>query len=156
MITVTGERQENSGGIAVSMKRQPIYPLCIEAVDEWKRRTVYNACEVSMVNALQNAGGVVWIDKPLFSDALADLLEVAARSSAKDKDLKLTVATSGVSSVHLLIEYAPQPQPEGGASALAHPESRFSGETRQIISQHGACLEFSEGGNSHRIMIRIP
>ncbi len=155
MNIVNGQRQKKNDGIAATMKRQPLLATCMAAMEEWKRRTVYKACEVSVVNALLDANAAVWIDKPLFTDALADLLEFAARSSVNNNNLKLTAATSGLNSVRVLIDYTPSPE-QNIETRSPFARSRFSGVTRQIISQHGGCLEFSEGRQVCRIMIRIP
>ena len=127
----------------------------MDAMEEWQRRTVYKTCEVSVVNALLDANAAAWIDKPLFTDALADLLEFAARLSANNDNLKLTVATSGLNSCRIMIDYIPSPE-QNVETNSPFENSRFSSVTRQIISQHGACLEFSEGRHGCRIMMRIP
>jgi hypothetical protein len=149
-----GRLKKKNDGIAATMKRQPLLSACLDAMEEWKRRTSYKACDVSVDSALLDANAVVWIDKLLFIDALADLLESSARSSIKNNNIKLTVATSGMNSFRILIDYTPSPE-QGIETHSPWANSRFSAMTQQIISQHGGCLEFSETLNSSRIMIRI-
>ena len=154
MKSVQGQREKKNGGIAATMRRQPLLATCMDAMEEWKRRTEYPACQVSVDHDLLDANAAVWIDKPLFIDALADLLEFSARSSVDNNHLKLTVATSGTNSFRILIDYTPSPA-QSIESRSPYARSRFSSTTQQIISQHCGCLEFSETRNSSRIMIRI-
>lgn len=155
MDSSNGKIKERERSVAAVMKRQPFFPVCAEALAEWKRRTMYRECNVAVKNALLDTNTAVWLDKQLFIDALADLLEFAARSSAGNDNLTLALATNGINSYRVMIDYMPTP-----AYNVETPSQdlrgRFSDQTRQIISQHGACLEFSEGRQVSRITIRIP
>jgi hypothetical protein len=154
MKTVQEQRDKKNGGIAAALRRQPLLATCMDAMEEWKRRTQFPACQVSVDHDLLDANAAVWIDKPLFIEALADLLEFSARSSVDNNNLKFTVVASGTSSFRIMIDFTPSPA-QSIESRSPYARSRFSSTTQQIISQHCGCLEFSESGRSSRIMIRF-
>lgn len=154
MNAINGQLKKKNDGISVAMKRQSFHATCLDALEEWKRRTVYNTSEVSVVNALLEVNAAAWIDKPLFTDAFAELLDFAARASANNDKLKLTIASSGISSFRVLIDYTPSP--ERNVENRLYNNGRFSSVTRQIISQHGGSLEFNESRYSGQIIMRIP
>lgn len=141
--------------IAATMKRLSFLATCMDAIEEWKRRTVYKECKLSVVNALLDTNDAVWIDKPLLTDVIADILEFVARSSENNDNLKLTVATSGIKSIHISINFIPfhENHIEIRSPLLV---DRFRDVTLEIISQHGGRLEFSKERNGCRIMLYLP
>jgi hypothetical protein len=145
----------NHNEIAATMKRQPFITTCMEAVKVWKNQTIYKEYTVSIVNSLLDVNDIIWIDKSLFIDAFADVLEFVARSSDNIDTITLTVATSGLKSIQVSINFVPSPN-NNIEIRSPYLVGRFRDVTLQIISQHGGRLEFSKERSGYRITLCFP
>jgi len=147
--------KENQCDIAAIMKRRSLFATTREAIEEWKRQTVYTDCPVVLVKAMEDENDEVWIDKKLFTDVIAFLLEFARRSTGNDQQLKLTVSAGGLQSSRIVIDYTPLPEL---ATEMRSPlmKSHFNEVILQIVSQHSGTLEFNEERHGCKITLILP
>ena len=137
------------------MKRRSLLTITIEAIEEWKHQTAYKDCPVTLEKAIEGVNDDAWIDKKLFTEGIAFLLEFARRSSRNDNYLKLTVIAGGMKSSRIIIDYKLSPD---RATETRSPfmMSHFNNAILQIVSQHGGTVEFNEERYGCRIVLCLP
>ena len=131
--------------VVVGLKQQPLLPICFEAVEECGTSGLHSAERIS-IHSTVSAKNKLWLDAPLFKEALIDLLKNAINRCDKRERIALSVSSSGMHFSRLTISYI-QRKTENEFHDDRFEMPYYSNDrTREIVAQHQARMNMRKGG----------
>lgn len=145
----------NDGAVAVKLKKQPVLPICAEAVEECNRKASSPSSRITL-----HAPGIddkckVWVDDSLLREALLSLLDQASKRALKNR-ITLSLSWSDMHDLRIAISYD-RPLAHGGeqASPFGRPRN-CSLRAQSIIEQHRSRIDFEDKDGVEMIGMRFP
>ncbi len=141
----------SSSRVAVQLRKQPILPILNEVSADYGEISQSVAVNVDYET---NEKKSLWIDKDLFKEALHSMLVFSSRHSIRGKTINISLRQTGV---------------RGGCISISYNSSHKNineddwqdfvnfntGRRREILSQHGASVDFTGEKGNARIVLRF-
>jgi len=145
---------KKNNGVSVTLKKQAILGVCMDALKQWREQTDFGPCNVSFLNGLENPALKLWIDEGFMKTALIGLLETAARRAELREGITFSLDSKGLSFCRMTIIYSRK-------MTVANPENdieniHISGKFLEIVSQHRGKIEVAEETVKGMLLIKIP
>jgi hypothetical protein len=125
--------------VVVGLKQQPLLPICFEAIGECGTSGLLPPERISIHSAV-GVKNKLWLDAPLFKEALIDLLEDAAQRCDRGSTIDLSVSSKGMHCCRLIISYLHKRTEIEPRDDRFEMRYYFHDRTREIISQHQAAM----------------
>jgi hypothetical protein len=141
--------------VAVCLRRQPIMPVFLDAVDACTRSGLMPDHKIGIDSGIDQEMKL-WLDAPLFKEALVDMLRDAARHTHGNHGISVSISPDGMHFCRIAISYLLKAgEDEAYDDRFAH-QNYCNSRTQDIVSQHRASLGLRKDNRKITIDLCFP
>jgi hypothetical protein len=141
--------------VAVCLRRQPIMPVFLDAVDACMKSGLMPDHKIGVDSGIDE-DMKLWLDAPLFKEALVDLLQDAASHTQGSHGFSVSISPTGMQYCRIRISYLLKAgENEAYDDRFAH-QNYCNSRTQDIVSQHRASLGLRKDNKKITIDLCFP
>jgi hypothetical protein len=125
--------------VAVCLRRQAIMPVFLDAVDACTKSGLMPAHKIGVDSGIDQELKL-WLDAPLFKEALIDMLLDAARHTQGSHGISVSISPDGMHFCRIAISYLLKAGEDEAYDDRFARQNYCNSRTQDIVSQHRASL----------------